>query len=297
MTRKIIVTCAVTGNAPFNPKHPNFPVTPEQIAASSIEAAKAGASIVHLHVRDIETSAGSRCPILFKEVVDRIRNSGVDIVINLTGGMGGFFLPDPENEGIALPESDVISVTDRMEHLKDCLPEIASLDVCTANQAEGDVEFVYLNTTRTLRAMAKQYQELGIKAELESFGAGDVLFANELQKEGLIDGPAMHQFVLGVKWGAPATPETVAYMKSLVNPGSTWTAMGLGRQQMNMAAQSILLGGHVRVGLEDNLYLKRGVFATNGQLVERACNLAETLGETVATPAETRQMLNLTKHG
>ena len=297
MSRKVIVTCAVTGNAPFNPKHPNFPVTPAEIADSSIEAAKAGASIVHLHVRDVQTTEGSRDPLLFREVVDRIRDSGVDIAINLTGGMGGFFLPDPEDEGRALPGSDIISVADRMEHLKDCLPEIASLDVCTANQSEGSVEFVYLNTTRTLRAMAKQYQELGIKAELESFGAGDVLFANQLQQEGLIDGPPMHQFVLGVLWGAPATSETVSYMKNLLPQEAMWTALGLGRDQMKMAAQSVLLGGHIRIGLEDNLYLKRGVFATNGQLVERACNLVEILGNTVATPAEAREMLNLTKHG
>jgi uncharacterized protein (DUF849 family) len=297
MKRKVIVTCAVTGNAPFNPKHPNFPVTPKEIAASAIEAAQAGASIVHLHVRDPETAEGSRDPTLFREVVDRIRDSGVDIVINLTGGLGAFLLPDPEDESRALPESDVIGVDERMKHLEDCLPEIASLDVSTGNQVEGSLEFVYLNTTRTLRAMAERYLAAGIKPELEVFQAGDVLFANKLVEDGLARGTPMYQFVLGILWGAPADPETVLYMRNLLPKGAEWTAMGTGRMQMKMAALSVACGGNVRVGLEDNLYLDRGVFASNGQLVERACTIVETQGEAVATPAETRDMLQLRSPG
>ena len=297
MKRKVILTCAVTGNAPFNPKHPCFPVTPAEIADSAIEAANAGASIVHLHVRDPETAEGSRDPALFKETVSRIRDSGVDIVINLTAGMGALFLPDPEDEGRALPESDVVGVEERIEHLVDCLPEIASLDVTTGNQSEGTMEFVYLNTTRTLRAMAKRFQELGVKPELEAFQSGDVLFANQLLKEGLVDGTPMYQFVLGVLWGAPATPETMIYLRSLLPENVQWAALGLGRMQFPIAAQSVLLGGNVRVGLEDNLYLDKGVFASNGQLVERARNIIENVGEAVATPAETREMLSLKKMG
>ncbi len=297
MKRKVILTCAVTGNAPFNPKHPCFPVTPAEIAESAIEAANAGASIVHLHVRDPETAEGSRDPALFMETVSRIRDSGVDIVINLTAGMGAFFLPDPEDEGRALPESDVVGVEERIEHLVDCLPEIASLDVTTGNQLEGTMEFVYLNTTRTLRAMAKRFQELGVKPELEAFQSGDVLFANQLLKEGLVDGTPMYQFVLGVLWGAPATPETMIYLRSLLPENVQWAALGLGRMQFPIAAQSVLLGGNVRVGLEDNLYLDKGVFASNGQLVERARSIIENVGEAVATPAETREMLSLKKMG
>ncbi len=292
--RKVLITCAVTGSAPFNPKHPNFPKTPEQIANAAVEAAKAGASIAHIHVRDPRTGAGSRDRALFKEVVSRIRDQETDIVINLTAGMGAMFFPDPNDESRALPESDVVGVSERVAHLKDCLPEIASLDVTTGNQVEGPVEFVYLNTTRTLRGMAKCFQEFGVKPELEAFQAGDVLFANQLVSEGLIDGPPMYQMVLGVKWGAPASPETVLYMRDLIDaPGVYWTAMGIARDEFPVAGQSILAGGHVRVGLEDNLYLERGVFATNGQLVERAARLVDYFGCEPATPAETREMLQL----
>jgi uncharacterized protein (DUF849 family) len=296
--RKVIVTCAVTGNAPFNPKHPAFPITPVQIAAAAAEAARAGAAIAHFHVRDPQTGAGSRDRGLFREVVSRVRDAGTDIVINLTAGMGAMFFPDPADEARALPESDVAGVADRVAHLEDNLPEIASLDVTTGNQVEGSVEFVYLNTTRTLRAMAKRFQALGVKPELEAFQAGDVLFANQLVREGLVDGPPMYQFVLGVKWAAPADTETVLYMRNLIDaPGAYWTAMGIARDEFPVAAQSVLLGGHVRVGLEDNLYLDRGVFATNGQLVERVVRIIEDLGCEPATPQEAREMLKLRRPG
>jgi len=295
MQRKIILTCAVTGNAPFNPKHPCFPVTPREICEACVEAAKAGASAVHIHVRNPETAEGSRDPVLFREVVDRIRDTDIDIVINLTCGLGAFLLPDPEDESKALPESDVIGVEERLEHIKDCMPDIASLDITTGNQVEGTLEFVYLNTTRTLKAMAASMQALGVKPELEVFQAGDLLFGNHLVEEGLIDGPPMYQFVLGVRWGAPANAETILYMRDLLPEGAQWGALGLARMEMPVLAQSALLGGNVRVGLEDNIYLERGVFATNGQLVERARTIIESIGEAVATPEETRDILNLRK--
>jgi uncharacterized protein (DUF849 family) len=291
--RKVILTCAVTGNAPFNPKHPAFPVTPAQIAAACIEAAKAGAAIVHVHVRDPRTGEGSRDPQLFKETVDRIRDSQVDVVINLTAGLGGLFLPDPADESRALPQSDVIGVEERVAHLELARPEIASLDITTGNQVEGDLEFVYLNTTRTLRAMAKRFQELNVKPELEVFGVGDVEFGKEMAREGLISGRPLYQFVLGVKWGAPADTRTMLYMKELLPHDAIWAALGIGRLQMPIMAQAALLGGNVRVGLEDNLYLSRGVFATNGQLVERARTILEGLGHELATPKEARQILGL----
>jgi uncharacterized protein (DUF849 family) len=289
----VILTCAVTGNAPFNPKHPAMPVTPAQIAAACVEAAGAGASIVHIHVRDPETGKGSRDPRLFKEVVDRVRSSGVNIVLNLTCGLGAFLLPDPEDESRALPESDVIPVAERVKHLEQCLPEMATLDVTTGNQVEGPLEFVYLNTTRTLRAMARRFKELNIKPELEVFSAGDILFGASMVRDGLIDGPAFFQMVLGVQWGAPASAQTMLYQASLLPPGSLWAAFGIGREQMPMLAQAALLGGNVRVGLEDNLYLSRGVFATNGQLVERAVSIIENIGMNVATPDEARATLGL----
>jgi uncharacterized protein (DUF849 family) len=293
MNDKTILTCAVTGNAPFNRKHPCFPITPAQIADAVVEAARAGASIAHIHVRDPETGAGSRDPELFREVVDRVRSSGTDIVINLTAGLGAFFMPDPADEGRALPESDVASVDERVQHLERCLPEIASLDISTGNQVEGDVEFVYLNTTRTLRAMAQRFRALNVKPELEVFQAGDVLFGRQLIEEGLIDDPPFFQFVLGVRWGAPADTETMLYMRGLLPENAVWGALGLARLQMPVVAQSALLGGNVRVGLEDNLYLERGVFASNGQLVERAVTIVENLGGSVATPDEARRILRL----
>jgi len=294
MQRKIILTCAVTGNAPVNPRYPfRYPVTPAQICDAVIEAAKAGASVAHIHVRDPDTSHGSRDVKLFREVVDRIRSSAIDIVINLTAGHGALFLPDPDDESRALPASDVLSAEERIEHLKDCLPEIASIDVSTGNQVEAGIEFVYLNTTRTLRQMAKRCQELGVKPELEVFQMGEVLFANQLVSEGIVDDPPMYQFVLGVKWAAPADPETVIYLRNLLPNGAVWASLGIGRQQMPMVAQAVLLGGNVRVGLEDNLYLSRGVFATNAQLVERASMIIEALGDDVATPDEARQILGL----
>lgn len=274
-----------------------MPITPRQIAEACIEAARAGASIAHIHVRDPDTGAGSRDPAMFKEVVDRVRQSGEDIVLNLTCGLGAFLLPDPDDESRALPGSDVIPTAERVRHIELCLPEIASLDITTGNQVEGSVEFVYLNTTRTLRQMARRFQELGVKPELEVFGPGDILFGNALIREGLIDWPPMFQMVLGVLWGAPASAETIIYQRGLLPPGAVWAAFGLAREQMPMVAQSALLGGNVRVGLEDNLYLSRGVFATNGQLVERARSIIENMGMSVASPAQTRDLLALKRLG
>lgn len=293
MNRKVVLTCAVTGGAPFNRNHPAMPVTPPQIAAACLEAARAGASVVHIHVRDPITGSNSRDPALFREVVERIRASGQDIVINLTCGHGALFFPDPLDESRGLPSSDVVSAAERMTHLEQCLPEIASLDITTGNQVEGQQEFVYLNTTRTLRLMASRYRELGIKPELEVFGPGDIVFGKALLRDGIVSEPPLFQMVLGVLWGAPASTETMLYQRGLLPAGAIWAAFGLGRDQMPMVAQSALLGGNVRVGLEDNLYLSRGVFASNGQLVERACSIIENIGMSVATPSETRDILGL----
>ena len=298
MTKKTILTCAVTGGAPYNKKHPSMPVTPKQIADACIEAASAGASIVHIHVRDPETGEGNRDRGHFREVVDRVRQTGTDIVLNLTCGMGAYFLPDPEREGHMLPGSDVVGVDERVAHVEELLPEIATLDIVTNNQVEGPTEYIYFSPTHTLRAMAKRFQAAGVKPELEVFGPGDILFGNKLVEEGLIDGPAMMQMVLGVQWAAPHGVETILYQKSLMAPGTIWGAFGIGREQMPMLAHTLLLGGNIRVGLEDNLYMSRGVWATNGQLVERAYTLVNAVGGyEVATPAETRDILKLRTPG
>jgi len=294
MSKKTILTCAVTGGAPYNKKHPSMPVTPKQIADACIEAASAGASIVHIHVRDPETGEGNRDRAHFREVVDRVRQTGTDIVLNLTCGMGAYFLPDPENEGHMLPGSDVVGVDERVAHIEELLPEIATLDIVTNNQVEGPTEYIYFSPTHTLRAMAKRFTAAGVKPELEVFGPGDILFGNKLVEEGLIDGPPMMQMVLGVQWAAPHGVETILYQKSLMAPGTIWGAFGIGREQMPMLAHTLLLGGNIRVGLEDNLYMSRGVWATNGQLVERAHTLVNAVGGyEVATPAETREILKL----
>lgn len=295
---KTILTCAVTGGAPFNPKHPAMPITPQQIAAACIEAAGAGASIVHIHVRDPKTGQGNRDRAHFREVVDRVRQTGVDIVLNLTCGMGAYFLPDPAREGHYLADSDVVGAEERVAHIEELLPEIATLDIVTNNQVEGPTEYVYFSPTHTLREMARRFRQCGVKPELEVFGAGDILFGNRLVAEGLIEGPPMMQMVLGVLWAAPHGVETILYQRNLMAPGTHWGAFGIGREQMPMLAQTLLLGGNIRVGLEDNLYLSRGAFATNGQLVERAYSVVESIGGySVATPAETRDILQLRRPG
>jgi uncharacterized protein (DUF849 family) len=298
VAQKTILTCAVTGGAPFNPKHPAMPITPSQIADACVEAANAGASVVHIHVRDPETGAGNRDRAHFREVVDRVRQTGIDIVLNLTCGMGAYFLPDPEREGHMLDGSDVVGVDERVAHVEELLPEIASLDIVTNNQVEGPTEYIYFSPLHTLRAMAKRFQAAGVKPELEVFGAGDILFGNRLVEEGLVDGPAMMQMVLGVQWAAPQDVETILYQRNLMAPGTHWGAFGIGRQQFPMLAHTLLLGGNIRVGLEDNLYLSRGVWANNGQLVERARKIVDLVGGfEVATPAETREILNLRTPG
>lgn len=295
MTGKVILTCAVVGENQYNRAHPNFPITPQQIADAALEAEQAGASAVHLHVRHPETGEGSRDPDLFLEMATRVRENGVKAVMNITCGGGAIFCPDPDNEGRAGPGSDLASAEERVRHIEVCLPEVCSLDVTTQNQLDGDKSYVYLNTEYTLRKMAKRFQELGVKPEIEVFAPGDILLANKMLQEGLFDAPPSYQIVMGTSWGLPATPETLIYMKSLLPADAVWAAFGIAKMQMPIVAQATLLNGHVRVGLEDNLYLSRGVFASNGQLVERARTIIECLGYEVATPDEARKILGLRK--
>jgi uncharacterized protein (DUF849 family) len=295
MKRKVILTCAATGENRFNPKHPAFPITPEQIANAAFEAQEAGASAVHLHVRNPDTGAGSRDPRLFKQLVDCVRARGLRAVLNLTCGGGAKYLPDPENDAIAAPGTDVGTVENRTAHIRENRPEVCSLDVTTQNQVDGGEEYIYLHSQQTLRRMARTFREHGVKPEIEVFAVGDLLFANQMVSEGLFAPPPFYQMVLGTRWGLPSDVETLLYLKRLLPDGALFSAFGIGPQQMPMVAQSVLLGGHARVGLEDNLYLERGVFATNGQLVERAVRIIRDLGCEVATPDEMRAMLELRK--
>lgn len=293
MKRKVILTCAVTGENRYNRKHPAFPVTPAQIADAAIEAQEAGATAVHLHVRNPQTGDGSRDPVLFRELADRVRARGLRSILNMTCGGGAKYIPDPDNDSVVGPGTDVGTVENRTRHIRENLPEVCSLDVTTQNQMDGDEEYVYLHSQRTLRRMAETFRQLGVKPEIEVFAPGDVLFANQMVLEGLFQGPPFYQMVLGTRWGLPADVETILYLKRLLPEGALWAAFGVGPMQMPMVAQSVVLGGHARVGLEDNLYLERGVFATNGQLVERAARIIRDVGCEVATPAEAREMLRL----
>ena len=293
MSRKVILTCAVVGENSYNKKHPNFPTTPAQIADAALEAQEAGASAVHLHVRDPETGAGSRNPDLFLDMATRVRDVGVTAIMNVTCGGGAKFCPDPKDEGRAGPGSDVASASERTRHIDMIRPEMCSIDVTTQNQRDGNERLVYLNTEYTLNQMAKSFQEMGVKPEIEVFAPGDILLANHMLEKGLFDAPPVYQVVMGTSWGLPATPETLIYMRNLLPSTAVWAAFGIAQMQMPVVALATLLGGNVRVGLEDNLYLSRGVFATNGQLVARARGIIEALGHEVATPDEARMILGL----
>jgi uncharacterized protein (DUF849 family) len=289
MNREVIVTCAVTGSGDSVGKHPDIPITPQQIAEAAIEAAKAGAAIVHCHVREPETGQPSRKVEYYAEVVERIRASDVDAVINLTAGMGGDFFPKEDNPAEAGPGSDIVPALERLAHVEVLRPEICSLDCGTLNFGEG----AYVSTVPMLRTMAGRIKELGVKPELECFDSGHVWFANQLIKDGLVEDPPLFQICLGIPWGAPATTAAMKTMTEMVPPGANWTAFAIAAMEMPMVAQSVLLGGHVRVGLEDNLYLERGVFASNAQLVEKAVRIIELLGARAVGPAQAREKLGL----
>ncbi|WP_087718182.1 3-keto-5-aminohexanoate cleavage protein [Salinicola salarius] len=290
MNRDVILTCAVTGAGDTAGKHPDLPITPKQIADSALDAARAGASIVHLHVRDPETGGVSHSTDHFREVVERIRESDVDAVINITAGGGGDLFPEIRDGVIhGLEGTDLQTAAERHEPVGQLLPELCTLDCGSLNF--GDM--VYLNSADWLREHARLIQQAGVKPELECFDLGHVWFARQLVDEGLIDGDPLFQLCLGIPWGAEADTETMLAMRNKLPENAIWSAFGIGRQQFPMAAQSMIMGGHMRVGLEDNLYLSKGVFATNAQLVERAATIVENLGGKVQTPQQTRESLAL----
>ena len=291
MNYEVIVSCAVTGAGDTVGKSPHIPVTPEEVANAAIEAAKAGAAIAHIHVRDPETGKGSRDPELFKEAVDRIRSSDTDVVINLTSGMGGDWTPSEEDPSMPGPGTDMIGPLERLAHVKELLPEICSLDCGTLNFGDGNE--IYIATPPYLRKMAELTKEWGVKPELEVFELGHLRFAKQMIAEGLIDEPPMFQICLGIPWGADHSVDMLKVMKDELPGGVVWGGFGISRMQMPIAAAAIAMGGNVRVGLEDNIYLERGVAATNAQLVEKVIGIIDRMGARAVTPAEARKKLGL----
>ncbi|MCM2562955.1 3-keto-5-aminohexanoate cleavage protein [Lutimaribacter sp. EGI FJ00015] len=295
MNRNVFITCAVTGSGSTQDRSPHVPRSPKEIADSAIDAARAGAAVVHCHVRDPETGTPSRRLELFREVTERIRAAEVDVVLNLTAGMGGDIVfggveaPLPVDAGA----TDMIGATERMAHIAECLPEICTLDCGTMNFAEAD--YVMTNTPGMLRAMGAMMTRLGVKPEIEAFDTGHLWFARQLVEEGTLAPQALVQLCMGVPWGAPNDLNTLMAMVNNVPDDWHWSAFSLGRDQMPYVTASVLAGGNVRVGLEDNLYLDRGVLATNAQLVERAVTLVENMGARVIGPTEVRETLGLTK--
>jgi len=291
---KVIISCAVTGSITRPDQHPGLPITPAQIAESAIEAAGAGASIVHIHVRDPQTGVPSMELALYREVVDRIRTSGVDLIINLTTGPGGRFLPGEDEPKVAAPGTNLLPPEKRVGHVLELRPDICSLDLNTMWFGTS----VVINTPKSVAAMAEAVKAAGVKPELEVFDSGDIKLANQLLAAGVLPRPPFFQVVLGAGNGFVPSTETLVYAKSLLPPDAVWAAMGIGAMEFPIVAQACLLGGHVRVGLEDNLYMSRGVLApSNAALVERARQIVELIGKSIATPAEARTILSLPPAG
>ncbi len=293
MNREVFITCAVTGSGSTQDRSLHVPRSPAQIAESAIAAAKAGAAVVHCHVRDPETGKPSRDLALYREVTERIRDSATDVVLNLTAGMGGDLLFDGTENMVASGRSDMAGAAERVRHVVECRPEICTLDCGTMNFNEAD--YVMVNTPGMLRDMGTRMRDAGVRIEIEAFDTGHLWFAKELVREGVIPAPVLVQLCMGVPWGAPDDLNTFMAMVNNVPGDWHWSAFSIGRNQMPYVAASVIAGGNVRVGLEDNLWLDKGVLATNAQLVERAVSIISNLGARVITPAEVRAKLGLVK--
>ena len=293
MNWNAFITCAITGAGDTVGKHPAIPVTPAQIADSAVEAARAGAAVVHIHVRDPETGRGARDPALFREAVERIRGSGTDVILNLTAGMGGDLVFGSGERPLPLdPDgTDMAGPFERLAHVEELRPEICTLDCGTMNFAEGD--YVMTNTPSMLRAMAKRVKELGVRPELEVFDTGHLVFVKQMLSEGLVEAPLLVQLCMGIPYGAPDDPGTLLAMVNQLPPGTRWSAFSIGRMQLPYVAMAVLAGGNVRVGLEDNLYLERGVHASNADLVARAGEILRAMNVRVLGPGEVRETLEL----
>ena len=295
MNREVFITCAVTGSGSTQDRSHHVPRSPKQIADSAIDAAKAGAAVVHCHVRDPDTGIPSRKIEYYKEVTNRIREAEVDVILNLTAGMGGDMVFGSVDSPLPYSENgtDMAGADERVQHLVECLPEICTLDCGTMNFAEAD--YVMTNTPGMLRSMAQKMTNLGVRPEIEAFDTGHLWFAKQLVNEGLIENPVMVQLCMNVPWGAPDDLNTLMAMVNNIPDEWTFSAFSLGRHQMPYVAAAVLAGGNVRVGLEDNIFLDKGVLATNAQLVERASKIINNLGAKIIGPSEVRQKLNLSK--
>ena len=295
MNFNAFITCAVTGSGNSVGKHPDIPVTPRQIATAAIDAAKAGAAIVHIHVRDPHTGAPSRDPRLFAETVQRIRDSDTDVVINTTAGMGGDLVFGSGENPLPLDAegTDLAGPLERLAHVEELLPEICTLDCGTMNFAESN--YVMTNTPGMLKTMARRVQALGVRPELEVFDTGHLVFVKEMLNEGLLDDPLMIQLCMGIPYGAPDDPTTLLALVNQLPAGAIFSAFSIGRQQFPYVAMAVLAGGNVRVGLEDNLYLEKGVYASNAQLVERAVTILSALNVAIMGADEVRKKLALKK--
>jgi len=298
MNTEVMITCAVTGDDTKVTKSPHCPITPQQIATSALEAADAGAAVVHIHVRDPDTGAFSMQTRHYREVVQRIRDSGSDVIVNLTCGMGGYICVGERGlEDTPAPGTDFVSQEDRMRHVIDLChegryrPDIATLDCGSLNFGDGNR--AYVSTPNYLRQGARILRELGVKPELEVFDTGNLWFVRQLVKEELIPAPALIQLCTGIPYGVPADTGHLLAMVNSLPERCIWTSFAVSRMQMPWVAQSVLLGGHVRVGLEDNLYLSRGVYASNAQLVQRARTIIEAMGARILTPAQARERLQI----
>ena len=290
MQRKVIISCAVTGSADTPGRNPAVPVTPEQIATSAIDATKAGAAIVHIHVRDPKTTKPSMDKAHYREAVERIRGSDTDVLINLTTGPGARFTHDERDPSKPSAESVLKSPEERVRHVVELKPDICSLDMGSLNMGDR----VFVNTPKHLQRMAAAIKDAGVMPELEVFETGHLLLAKRFIEDGHVRPPGLFQICLGISWGQPATTEAMNYMRNLLPPGAPWFAFGISLHQFPMVAQTVLLGGHPRVGLEDNIYLEKGKLApSNAALVEKAAKIIEVLGDQVATPAQARQILGL----
>lgn len=294
MNKEVFITCAVTGSGGTQDRSPHVPRSPKEIAESAIKAAKAGAAVVHCHVRDPETGKPSRDLKLYRELTDRVRESDTDVVLNLTVGMGGDMIFGSSEAPFPLAEgTDMVGATERVAHIAECLPEICTLDCGTMNFAEAD--YVMTNTPGMLTAMGTMMTKLGVKPEIEAFDTGHLWYAKQLVADGVLEPDALVQLCMGVPWGAPDDLNTFMAMVNNVPDNWTFSAFALGRNQMAYVAASVLAGGNVRVGLEDNLWLDKGVLAENYQLVERAVTIIENMGAKVIGPEAVREKLKLTK--
>jgi uncharacterized protein (DUF849 family) len=295
---EVFITCAVTGAGATTERSDRVPVTPEQIAEAAVEAARAGAAVAHIHVRDPGTGRGARRRELYREVVERVRSSEVDVVLNLTAGMGGDLVLGGAEQPLPPDASgtDMIGAAERLAHIEELRPEICTLDCGSMNFAAGG-DYVMVNTPEMLRAMARRVQALGVRPELEVFDTGHLTLVKDLIGEGLIDEPVLIQLCMGIPYGAPDDPATLMAMVNQLPPGAVFSTFSISRMQLPFVAMAALAGANVRVGLEDNVLLSRGVPATNGQLVERAVTILEAMNVRVLGADEVRAKLALTRHG